>query len=607
MADAEVAKKDVLAVVISHGLFPLTRQALRSLASKAGSRLSRIVLVDNGTPEPEATRFRDFAAKGGGDVGDAAFDEMVRDNRVLLVRNETNSDFGRACNEAVQKSNLTEKYILFFNNDAYCEDDFLAKMAETLDRREDAACCGAILLFPGTVHVQHAGVAFDADANPAHAFLHWDVDSYEPSLERDWPAVTGGCMLVRREDFQRAGGFCESLEPGLPIARAGYPFEDVDLCVRFLALGRKTVMCTSARAYHRDAATVNYMLSQLSPQDRAAFEGGPAVGPGIKFKQLGVRKLAWKQTLCGEDGKVKSEYQLDTLQSKIGKSYVDSTVLIVVPISGNYLWCLDMFLDSLLAIDYPRVNMGVVFITNNCGQDLIEKLFIWGVAARSRGLFGDVRVTMKPIDGAPGHDVIVKARNEGAAAAAASKADVLLFVDCDVIMPPLSVRKLVKEIAEGRADVASGVYCYKGGSGKPLLFRYRPGVDTASFISKMLTDQASGRQMNLETSDEEHGLGLVGGFELAWTALNEGPVVPVDGVPFGFTAMNAKAYSIPLFAGQKTSGTEDLSWCMVARQQGIRIVACTTERAAHLDRGRVFLPADPPPEEVERIAARSKT
>lgn len=582
----------VRVVIPCHELWSVTRNCLRTLALHASERIERVVVVDNGSGEKTKGDMRRLLVDGIADYGkDKPIADLAKSGRLTLLRNEANLDFGSACNAAANLGEKTEPYVLFLNNDTFCDSDFLSPLAELLDEKPEAAAVGALLLFPGTVHVQHAGVAFverDGQIIPEHAYFGFDEATAEVGIEREWPAVTGACMLVRRSDFEAAGGFCDSLDPGKPVFETGFPFEDVDLCVKFRRSGRQVWMRPRSRLYHHNSATIAAFLSAAGATKTQVFM------EGVKYRQLPHRRAAWRDVIADADGKLRPEFSLEKIAEKRGKTWIDSSVLIAIPVSDAYYWCLDQFLLSLEMIDYPKDQMVAVFLTNNCGELLQRKLVSWAYEMGRKKLFKDVLVPKSPIPGPPGHQVIVAARNEAAKLAISNPIDVLVFLDCDVLVKPLAIRNLVRAVAKDGFDAASGVYCYAGDDGKPLIFRFRDGVNAVDYLAKLYTDQADGREIPLAVADPENGLALVGPYRLAWEALSEPSPAEVDGLPFGFTALGRRAFEIPLVAGQKTSGTEDLSWCVAARARGLKLACLTREHAIHLKPGAAYFPKPPP-------------
>jgi GT2 family glycosyltransferase len=108
---------------------------------------------------------------------------------------------------------------------------------------------GAKLLYPDN-SIQHAGVVLEMGAIAQHVFRY--VHDSSPGyfglahVTRNYSAVTGACMMVRREVFEELGGFDENL-------RVAY--NDVDFCLRLRNRGYLVVYVPHARLYHFESAS----------------------------------------------------------------------------------------------------------------------------------------------------------------------------------------------------------------------------------------------------------------------------------------------------------------------------------------------------------------
>lgn len=83
-----------------------------------------------------------------------------------------------------------------------------------------------------------------------HAFKHQPADgpSYAGLADavRNVSAVTGACLMTRRQVFERVGGFDERL----PVA-----FNDIDFCLKLRAEGLLVLYTPYATLYHHESAT----------------------------------------------------------------------------------------------------------------------------------------------------------------------------------------------------------------------------------------------------------------------------------------------------------------------------------------------------------------
>ena len=141
-------------------------------------------------------------------------------------------------------------WLLFLNNDTeVLNPEWLHVMAEHVQRPEIAAV-GAKLLFPGGT-VQHAGVVLGIQQRAVHAFAGDNPASLaargQLQMVRNYSAVTAACMMIRREVFDRLGGFDAER---FPIA-----YNDVELCVRALKFGYRNIYAPLAVLKHHECAT----------------------------------------------------------------------------------------------------------------------------------------------------------------------------------------------------------------------------------------------------------------------------------------------------------------------------------------------------------------
>lgn len=139
--------------------------------------------------------------------------------------------------------------LLFLNNDVEAINaDWLERMLEHALRPEIGAA-GAKLFFPDDT-VQHAGVVLNLRGTAGHILVHAPRASrgYECRLIslQNYSAVTGACLMMRKEVFDEVGGFDE----GLAVA-----YNDIDLCLMIRRKGYRIVLAPLAELYHHESAT----------------------------------------------------------------------------------------------------------------------------------------------------------------------------------------------------------------------------------------------------------------------------------------------------------------------------------------------------------------
>lgn len=139
------------------------------------------------------------------------------------------------------------EYLLFLNNDTeMISEDCLEEMLGICCRPEVGAV-GARLYY-GDDTIQHAGVIVGLGGIAGHAFAgeRGSATGYCRRIicTQDLSAVTAACMMVKKRDFERAGGFDEELEVA---------FNDVDLCLKLRSMGLLVVYTPYAQLYHYES------------------------------------------------------------------------------------------------------------------------------------------------------------------------------------------------------------------------------------------------------------------------------------------------------------------------------------------------------------------
>ena len=176
--------------------------------------------------------------------------------RIQVLQSDEPFNWSRLNNKAaaIAKGEL----LLFLNNDieAIGQGWFEAMAAQAMRPRVGAV--GALLLYPdGTI--QHGGVVLGLNHAVDHAYRNLRpnhaVHRGRSRLLSGWGAVTGACLMLRKELLVRVGG----LDEGLPVE-----YNDVDLCLRLTQLGYHCVMPPEAVLMHYECQSRNHKSSQTA-------------------------------------------------------------------------------------------------------------------------------------------------------------------------------------------------------------------------------------------------------------------------------------------------------------------------------------------------------
>ncbi len=208
----------------------LLRSCVESIRSLAGYDNVEIVLADNDSDDPETG---------------ALLEQLREDPAVKTIRSPGTFNWSKINNEAVAASR--GDFLLFLNNDVEGKSqDWLLAMLEHAQRPEVGAV-GARLLYPDG-SVQHAGVVVGMYGKTGH--VAQGVPGYDPGymgmtkLTRNLSAVTGACMMTRRDVFERLGGFDEQMAAG---------YGDIDYCLKVRGAGYLVVYTPVAELLHAES------------------------------------------------------------------------------------------------------------------------------------------------------------------------------------------------------------------------------------------------------------------------------------------------------------------------------------------------------------------
>lgn len=173
--------------------------------------------------------------------------------------------------------------LLFLNNDTEVIDGhWLEELARWAERPE-VGIVGAKLLFPDRT-IQHAGIVIGMEGHGSHVFGGVREGHHGPfgtvDWYRDYSAVTGACMAMRREVFEQVGGFDEDYQ---------LVFSDIEICLRVIDAGYRVVYTPFARLIHHEGMTrfryiphADIMLGYNHVID-AIKDGDPFYNPNLSY------------------------------------------------------------------------------------------------------------------------------------------------------------------------------------------------------------------------------------------------------------------------------------------------------------------------------------
>lgn len=209
-------------------LFPAIRSVL------AQSHLAELVLVDNGNPRDVVEQLQEMAAS---------------DSRLKLLTGGGNVGFGRGNNAGAKLA--TGTFLLLLNPDSMLPPEALKEMMLAFDEVPGAMLAGANLQNPDGTE-QRGGrrqLLTPATAVSEALMLHRISKKFTrvnsrpkmPSHTHEVEAISGACMMLRRADYEKLGGF----DPKFFLH-----VEDMDLCMRVHKAGGKVICVPRVKVTH---------------------------------------------------------------------------------------------------------------------------------------------------------------------------------------------------------------------------------------------------------------------------------------------------------------------------------------------------------------------
>lgn len=204
-------------------------RCLASVFAKSTYSNFEVIILDNGSTDEDAL---DVLTNW----------ETQEPERVRVIRYDVPFNFSHINNYAVRFS--TGRFLLFLNNDTeVIAPGWMEAMIEQAQRSPIGAV-GARLLYDDDT-IQHAGVVMRLNGVASHGHRTWPADApgYFGVIQtiNNFSAVTGACLMMRREVFDEIGGFEEEL---------AVAWNDVDLCLRIRERGYRIVYVPHALLYH---------------------------------------------------------------------------------------------------------------------------------------------------------------------------------------------------------------------------------------------------------------------------------------------------------------------------------------------------------------------
>lgn len=213
---------------------PDLRRCISSIMEKSTYDNFEIIVVENNSETAEIQKY---------------YEELKQNEKVKIITYHGPFNYSAINNLGAEKAE--GEYLLLLNNDTQVITVNWMEELLMYAQRDDVGAVGAKLYY-GDKTIQHAGVVLGLGAHRtaghSHYMQHRENLGYMGRLcyTQNVSAVTGACLMVSKELFEKAGGLEESFAVSL---------NDVDFCIKLREMGYLNVFTPFAELFHFESAS----------------------------------------------------------------------------------------------------------------------------------------------------------------------------------------------------------------------------------------------------------------------------------------------------------------------------------------------------------------
>ena len=276
----------VTLIIPTRNEFKLLSRCIESILEKTSYLNYEIIIINNNSDDPRAIKY---------------LQDLNESPKIKVMDYPHPFNYSAINNMAA--NHARGELIGFLNNDMeVISNDWLSEMISHALRPEIGAV-GACLWYKDDT-LQHGGVILGIGgvANHAHKGIAKGNSGYfgRAVLIQNFSAVTGACLILRKDCFMAVGGFNEE--------QLAVTFNDVDLCLKLIKSGLRILWTPYAELYHYESASRGYdntlekitrskgEIAYMRERWNEWLTSDPAYNPNLTLETEDF-KLAWPPRL----------------------------------------------------------------------------------------------------------------------------------------------------------------------------------------------------------------------------------------------------------------------------------------------------------------------
>ncbi|MBT3408981.1 glycosyltransferase [Candidatus Woesearchaeota archaeon] len=223
-------KKPKVSIIIpTKNNYNILKRCIDSIEKKTNYKNKEIIIVDNSSTDNATKKYYSSLSH-------------------KIITYSENFNFSKMNNLAVQSS--SGQLLLFLNDDTKVLDSFWLDELVSITMQKDVGVVGPKLIFSDNT-IQHAGVVFLKTGSGFHPLMKQleNSNGYHNVLNsmRDYSAVTGACLMIKKEIFDKVGTFDNSFD---------VYYGDADLCLQVVNMGYRVIYTPFTKLLHEGSFTI---------------------------------------------------------------------------------------------------------------------------------------------------------------------------------------------------------------------------------------------------------------------------------------------------------------------------------------------------------------
>jgi len=259
-------------IIASFNNFILLKSCLNSLENCTQGINYEVIIVDNNSDE-----------------GTVNYLKSIKKTNYTIIFNKENMGFAKANNQGIKIA--VGDYLVLLNNDTEVTNNWLDELIAVAESEEQIGIVGSLLFYPDGKHIQHAGVRIARNGGnlwPYHThLLEYYTDLFNEIKTEQFQAVTGACMLVKRDTINKVGMLDESFING---------YEDLDFCFRANSKGLKVFLAHKSKVYHYESVSKGRNDHTSLNQDLFHKKRGGIINADVSFTHFISERIHIKAT-----------------------------------------------------------------------------------------------------------------------------------------------------------------------------------------------------------------------------------------------------------------------------------------------------------------------